>query len=47
MKPGVRKAPIALAIAFAAILGIGIFLGEPEGVLARAIQICLSCMGIG
>lgn len=43
----IRKAPF-FAILFFIFLGLaGISLGEPQTVLERALQVCLSCIGIG
>lgn len=36
-----------LLLAGAALLGIGLFLGQEQAVLAKAIRICLECVGIG
>ena len=40
----VRAAAIVLGILFVA---VGILRGEPKEILAKAIRICLECIGIG
>ena len=37
----------SLLLAGAALLCVGIFLGQHQAVLAKAIRICLECVGIG
>ena len=39
--------PIALLAAGAAMIALGVLGGEPKLVLAKAIRICLECIGIG
>jgi len=46
-KHPVRKAPFAVLTLFLIILLLGISTGEPQRVLEQAIQVCLSCIGIG
>lgn len=43
----IRKGPIATLSFFILIWLIGMNSGEPRRVLEQAIQICLSCIGIG
>lgn len=38
---------ILLALTGAVFMCIGIFKGEPASVMAKAIRICLECIGIG
>lgn len=43
-----RKHITIIAFACAVILiGAGIYLGQPSSVFAKAIRICLECVGIG
>ncbi|MBU0481687.1 MAG: hypothetical protein KKG47_11360 [Proteobacteria bacterium] len=46
-KPRVRKRPVIAVLVFIAVWMIGIACGEPSRVLEQAVQICLSCIGIG
>lgn len=46
-KNPVRKAPFVVLSAFLLLWLIGIATGEPGRVLEQAVQICLSCIGIG
>lgn len=43
----IRKGPIATLSFFILLWLIGMNSGEPRRVLEQAIQICLSCIGIG
>ncbi len=43
----IRKAPFFLISAFLLLLLAGILTEEPSRVLEQAINICLSCIGIG
>jgi len=43
----IRKAPFAVLSFFLLVWLIGVATGEPARVLEQAIQICLSCIGIG
>lgn len=40
-------AQVALLIAGVAMVGFGIMRGEADAVLAKAIRLCLECIGIG
>lgn len=42
-----RKTPFLVILAFMLLGLAGITLGEPQRVLEQAIQVCLSCIGIG
>lgn len=43
-----RNYPAALALAAAAVLiAVGIAQGQPAQVLAKAIRVCMECVGIG
>jgi len=43
-----KKWPARLAIAIGgAMLLVGITLGQPGAVMAKAIRVCLECIGIG
>ena len=42
-----RKEPVIILGFFLVVWFVGISLGEPVRVLEQAIQICLSCIGIG
>ncbi len=43
----IKKAPFVVILFFLIMGIIGIMNGEVERVLAQAIQVCLSCIGIG
>jgi hypothetical protein len=43
----VRKTPFVLMLFFIALGSLGIALNEPGRVLELALQVCLSCIGIG
>lgn len=47
VKPRLRKKTMVVLAVFLAILLAGISSGEPRQVLSYAVQICLSCIGIG
>ncbi len=42
-----RKTPFLVILTFMLLGLAGITLGEPQRVLEQAIQVCLSCIGIG
>ena len=42
-----RKAPFFIILAFLVIGILGVLTGEPVRVLEQAVQVCLSCIGIG
>jgi hypothetical protein len=46
MKRG-RLAPILLLVAGAVLVALGIWRGEVQVVLTKAVNICLECIGIG
>jgi len=46
-KQSLRKGPIIIIGFFLLLWFVGISLGEPVRVLEQAIQVCLSCVGIG
>jgi len=46
-KSPLRKAPIVVIAAFLLLWLIGGATGEPGRVLEQAVQVCLSCIGIG
>ena len=46
-KHKVRKAPFVIILVFLIIGTIGVATGETGRVLEQAIQVCLSCIGIG
>lgn len=46
-KRSIRQAPFVVISAFLLLWLIGIATGEPRRVLEQALQICLSCIGIG
>ena len=46
-KQKVRKGPVIIIGVFLIFWFVGISLGEPVRVLEQAIQVCLSCIGIG
>lgn len=46
-KRPLRKAPFAVITAFLFLWMIGVATGEPARVLEQALQVCLSCIGIG
>ena len=43
----VRKAPFVIILIFLIIGTIGVATGETGRVLEQAVQVCLSCIGIG
>ena len=43
----VRKAPFIIILVFLVIGMIGVATGETGRVLEQAVQVCLSCIGIG
>lgn len=43
----VRKAPFIIILVFLIIGTIGVATGETVRVLEQAVQVCLSCIGIG
>ena len=45
--PQIRMTPYFVIFAFIILWGIGISCGEPGRVLEQAVQVCLSCIGIG
>ncbi len=47
IKDKVRKAPFIIILIFLIIGMIGLATGEPGRVLEQAVQVCLSCIGIG
>ena len=46
-KRPLRKAPFAVITTFLLLWMIGVATGEPARVLEQALQVCLSCIGIG
>lgn len=46
-KRSLRKAPFVVISAFLLLWLIGVAIGEPGRVLEQAVQVCLSCIGIG
>jgi hypothetical protein len=46
-KPKIRKAPFIIILIFLIIGTIGVATGETGRVLEQAVQVCLSCIGIG
>lgn len=46
-KDKVRKAPFIIILIFLIIWTIGVATGEAGRVLEQAVQVCLSCIGIG
>ena len=42
-----RLTPLLLMGAAAGLIGLGAALGQSEAVMAKAIRICLECVGIG
>jgi hypothetical protein len=46
-KRPLRKAPFVVITAFLFLWMIGVATGEPGRVLEQAMQVCLSCIGIG
>ena len=46
-KHNIRKAPFIIILIFLIIGTIGVATGEPGRVLEQAVQVCLSCIGIG
>ena len=46
-KQKLRKGPVIILGVFLLFWFVGISLGEPVRVLEQAIQVCLSCIGIG
>lgn len=43
----IRKTPLIVISIFTVLWLLGVLPGEPQQVLAQAIRICLSCIGIG
>ena len=43
----VEKTPFIVLFLFIILLFIGVVTGEPGRVLEQAVQVCLSCIGIG
>lgn len=43
----VRRAPFVVISAFLLLWLVGVASGEPGRVLEQAVQVCLSCIGIG
>ena len=46
-KRPIRKAPFVVIPCFLFLWMIGVATGEPARVLEQAMQVCLSCIGIG
>lgn len=46
-KRPIRKAPFVVITGFLLLWLIGVATGEPARVLEQAVQVCLSCIGIG
>jgi len=46
-KRPIRKAPFVVIPIFLLLWMIGVAAGEPARVLEQAVQVCLSCIGIG
>lgn len=46
-KATVRRAPFLVILGFMILGLIGIATGEPRRVLEQAVQVCLSCIGVG
>jgi len=46
-KRPIRKAPFVVIPSFLFLWMIGVATGEPARVLEQAMQVCLSCIGIG
>ncbi|MDG4475814.1 CD1871A family CXXC motif-containing protein [Thiovibrio frasassiensis] len=46
-KRSLRKGPFVVIPAFLFLWLIGVATGEPSRVLEQALQVCLSCIGIG
>lgn len=46
-KRPIRKPPFVVISAFLLLWLIGVATGEPARVLEQAVQVCLSCIGIG
>ena len=46
-KRPIRKAPVVVIPVFLLLWLIGVATGEPARVLEQAVQVCLSCIGLG
>ncbi|MDF1615395.1 CD1871A family CXXC motif-containing protein [Desulfurivibrio dismutans] len=46
-KVEVRRTPFVVILVFTLLGIIGIATGEPRRVLEQAVQVCLSCIGVG
>lgn len=44
---GISKAWVAAFAGALALLGAGVWLGEPSRVFFNAVSVCLSCLGVG
>lgn len=43
----VRRAPVVVLAGFLLLWMVGVATGEPARVLEQAMQVCLSCIGVG